>query len=53
MPAMVILAAECDPLFDEARLYAEKLRAARADNLRRAPGMIHAFNEITHPDTGG
>jgi acetyl esterase len=49
MPAMVILAAECDPLFDEARLYAEKLRAARVPTtFVEAPGMIHAFNEITH-----
>jgi len=49
MPAMIILAAECDPLFDEARLYADKLRAARVPTtLIEAPGMIHAFNEITH-----
>jgi len=49
MPAIVILAAECDPLVDEARLYADKLRAARVPTtLVEAPGMIHAFNEITH-----
>jgi acetyl esterase/lipase len=49
MPAIIILAAECDPLFDEARLYAEKLRAARVPvTFIEAPGMIHAFNEITH-----
>ena len=49
MPALVILAAECDPLIDEARLYADKLRAARVSTtLIEAPGMIHAFNEITH-----
>ncbi len=49
MPAMVVLAAECDPLFDEARLYAEKLRAARVSTtFIEAPGMVHAFNEITH-----
>jgi acetyl esterase len=49
MPAMVVLGAECDPLFDEARLYAEKVRGARAPvTFVEAPGMIHAFNEITH-----
>jgi acetyl esterase len=49
MPAMVILGAECDPLFDEARLYAEKLRAADVPTtLVEAPGMVHAFNELTH-----
>jgi len=54
MPAMVILAAECDPLVDEARLYAGKLRAARVPTtLIEAPGMIHAFNEITHLISAG
>jgi acetyl esterase len=49
MPAMVILAPECDPLVDEARRYAERLRAARVPTtFIEAPGMIHAFNEITH-----
>jgi acetyl esterase len=49
MPAMVILAAECDPLFDEARLYADRLHAARVPTtFVEAPGMVHAFNEITH-----
>ena len=49
MPAMVVLGAECDPLFDEARLYAEKLRAARVPTtFVEAPGMVHAFNELTH-----
>src|SRR5262245_38923584 len=49
MPAMVILAAECDPLFDEARLYADKLRAAGVPTtLIEAPGMIQAFNELAH-----
>jgi acetyl esterase len=49
MPAMVILAAECDPLFDEARLYAEKLRVAGVPTtFVEAPGMVHAFNELTH-----
>jgi acetyl esterase len=45
----VIVAAECDPLVDEARLYAERLRADGIPTaLIDAPGMIHAFNEITH-----
>jgi acetyl esterase len=36
-------------LFDEARLYAERLGAANVrTTLVEAPGMIHAFNEITH-----
>jgi acetyl esterase len=48
-PPAVILAAECDPLFDEARLYAERLRQAGVPvTAVEAPGMIHAFNEITH-----
>lgn len=48
-PPAVILAAECDPLVDEARLYAERLSKAGAGvHLVDAPGMIHAFNEITH-----
>lgn len=48
-PPTVVLAAECDPLVDEARLYAERLRKAGAIvQLVDAPGMIHAFNEITH-----
>jgi len=49
LPATVILAAECDPLFDEARLYADKLSSAGiAVRLVEAPGMLHAFNELTH-----
>ncbi len=48
-PPTIVLGAECDPLFDEARLYAEKLRAAGVRTaFIEAPGMIHAFNEITH-----
>lgn len=48
-PPAVVLAAECDPLIDEASLYAERLRkAGAAVQLVDAPGMIHAFNEITH-----
>lgn len=53
-PPTVILAAECDPLVDEARLYAKRLRdAGAAVQLVDAPGMIHAFNEITHLIPGG
>ena len=49
MPETIILAAECDPLFDEARLYGDKLRAARVPTtFVEAPGMVHAFNELTH-----
>lgn len=48
-PPTVILAAECDPLVDEARLYADRLRGAGIGvDLLEAPGMLHAFNEITH-----
>ena len=48
-PPTVILAAQCDPLFDEAKLYGERLRQAGvAATVVEAPGMIHAFNEITH-----
>lgn len=48
-PPTVILAAECDPLVDEARLYGNRLRTAGVVvDVVEAPGMIHAFNEITH-----
>lgn len=48
-PPSVVLAAECDPLFDEATLYADRLRDAGVPvTVVEAPGMIHAFNEITH-----
>jgi acetyl esterase/lipase len=53
MPAMVILAAECDPLFDEARLYADRLHAARVPTtFVEAPGMVHAFKRDHASDTG-
>jgi acetyl esterase len=49
MPPTIILAAEHDPLVDEARHYADALRiAGAAATLIPAPGMIHAFNEIPH-----
>jgi acetyl esterase len=48
-PPAVVLAAECDPLFDEAKLYAERLREVGVPaTVVEAPGMVHAFNEITH-----
>jgi acetyl esterase len=48
-PPALILAAACDPLFDEAGQYAERLREAGVPvTMVEAPGMIHAFNEITH-----
>ncbi len=49
LPPAVILAAECDPLHDEARLWADRLRAVggRA-SFHEAPGMIHAFSLLTH-----
>ncbi|HET8728454.1 MAG TPA: alpha/beta hydrolase [Alphaproteobacteria bacterium] len=49
MPPTVILAAECDPLADEARTYAGRLEAAGTPVMLYAgPGMIHGFNELTH-----
>jgi acetyl esterase len=48
-PPAVVLAAECDPLVDEAKLYADRLRVAGVPvTVVDAPGMVHAFNEITH-----
>jgi acetyl esterase len=42
-PAIVIVG-ECDPLHDESRAYAEKLRAAGNEaNFHLYPGMIHGF----------
>lgn len=44
LPPAIILAAERDPLCDEALEYAERLTAAGASTTRRvAPGMIHGF----------
>jgi acetyl esterase len=49
LPRTVILAAECDPLRDEARLYARKLKEAGIPvGYSLAPGMIHGFNAMTH-----
>jgi len=48
-PPAIILGAECDPLFDEGKAYADRLRAAGIPvTFIEAPGMVHAFNEITH-----
>jgi acetyl esterase len=48
-PPTIILAAECDPLVDEAKVYARRLQEAGVPvTVIEAPGMIHAFNEITH-----
>jgi len=48
-PPTRILAAECDPLRDEARLFARRLArlGIRAD-LIEAPGMIHGFDALLH-----
>ncbi|MEO3434271.1 alpha/beta hydrolase [Inquilinus sp. CAU 1745] len=49
MPPTVILAAECDPLRDEAARYAEALRDAGTEVVHHvAPGMIHGFNMLLH-----
>ncbi len=49
LPPTFILAAECDPLRDDALAYADRLRAAGVPvDLHHAPGMLHAFNVNTH-----
>lgn len=46
---VAILAAECDPLVDEARAYRRRLQQAGVPvAYSEALGMVHAFNEITH-----
>lgn len=53
-PATRILAAECDPLRDEARLFARRLgRAGVPVDLIEAPGMIHAFDLWLHAMPAG
>ncbi len=49
LPPAFVLAAQCDPLRDEARLWADRLGAAgvRA-TYALAPGMVHAFTLLTH-----
>lgn len=49
LPPAVILAAECDPLRDDARDFALAMQRRGVDvELTVAPGMIHAFNALTH-----
>lgn len=49
MPRTLLLVAECDPLRDEAHLFAQQLEAAGVGLIRiDAAGMIHGFNTITH-----
>ncbi|HEX3464550.1 MAG TPA: alpha/beta hydrolase [Candidatus Elarobacter sp.] len=44
LPRATIVLAECDPLFDQGRLYAQRLREAGVPvDLRVYEGMIHAF----------
>ena len=44
LPSALIICGECDPLLDESRAYAEKLRQAGNDvSFALYPGMIHGF----------
>lgn len=44
-PATVLFAAECDPLADDAALFARRLsEAGIAHRLRHVPGMLHGFH---------
>jgi acetyl esterase len=44
LPPALIVTAECDPLRDEAELYAERLQAAGVEaHVRRYPGEVHGF----------
>ena len=48
VPTTLIVTAECDPLRDDGERHAEHLReAGAAVELRRYPGMIHGFFQMT------
>ena len=47
-PPTLVITAGFDPLRDEARIYADRLRAAGVDvAYREYPGQIHAFVSLT------
>lgn len=48
LPPAVILTAECDPLRDDGRAYASKLKASNTlVSYNEAPGVIHAFIQMS------